>query len=630
MDVTPLQTALLLLLVSFAGALLPLYRRWSERGLHVFVSVSAGIFLGTIFLHLLPHLAGVDAGHGHAEPASDSAGSIGPWFAALVGLLLLFFLERVWLRRLTTASGADPHTVLWLATYAGLSLHSFTSGIALNAILEHPSARTQFLGAILIHKATETFSLATVMRLAGLRNARAFTLLFVFAAIEPLGLLFGSQLVATNHAFDTLLTGFACGTFLYVAVCDLLPEVFHGVDRPLVKLASVLVGIAITAVSLPQVAIVSDFAQRVLSESVHVFVDMAPFLIIGFVLAGVLNQVMKPAWLTRRLAGDDFKSVAIASLIGAPLPLCSCSVLPVAASMRRSGVSKGATSSFVIATPETGVDSLLVSWALLDPFLTVARPLGALVSAMGAGSVVNWFVRRGLDEAPRAAAPSAPNVAACDDHGHDHDHAGHAHSAPAAPREVARAEGWLPRVARYAFVDMLDDLLPSMLLGILLSGLIAAVIPAELFRSPWAHGFSGLFLMLAIGIPVYVCAAASTPIAAALILKGMSPGAAFVFLLAGPATNAGSLVVLSRVLGGRIVLVQTIALAVITLILGWGVDQLYPMLGLTASASVGQVTRHLPEWMSQACALALAVLMCISLVRTHGARSVLPDLSVAP
>jgi uncharacterized membrane protein YraQ (UPF0718 family) len=619
-DVTPLQTALLLLLVSFAGALLPLYRRWTERGLHLFVSVSAGIFLGTIFLHLLPHLAGVDGGHGHAESAHDEAGSLGPWIAAMVGLLFLFFLERVWLRRLTTASGADPHTVLWLATYAGLSLHSFTAGIALNAILEHPAARTQFLISILIHKATETFSLATVMRLAGLSNARAFTLLFVFAAIEPLGLLFGSQLAETNHAFDTLLTGFACGTFLYVAVCDLLPEVFHGVDRALVKLGAVLTGIGITAVSLPQVSLVLDFGQRVLASSVHVFVDMAPFLILGFLLAGVLNQVMKPTWLTRRLAGDDFKSVAIASLIGAPLPLCSCSVLPVAASMRRSGASKGATSSFVIATPETGVDSVLVSWALLDPFLTIARPLGALVSAMGVGSIVNWLVRRRLDETPRAPAETAPSAAACGDH--EHAHAEHAHATPAPTREVAQAGGWLSRVVRYAFVDMLDDLMPSMILGIVLSGLIATVIPAELFQSPWAHGFAGLFLMLVIGIPVYVCAAASTPIAAALILKGMSPGAAFVFLLAGPATNAGSLVVLSRVLGGRVVVVQTIALAVITLMLGWLVDQLYPLLGLTASASVGQVTAHLPEWISQSCAVVLALWMGISLLRTQRARSV--------
>ncbi len=251
MDFSPLQVALLLLVVSLAGALLPLYRRWSERGLHLFVSVSAGIFLGTIFLHLLPHLAGVDAAHGHG-PAHE--GGLGPWIAALGGLLLLFFLERVWLPRLTTSSGADPHTVLWLATYVGLSLHSLTAGVALTAILEVPAARAQFLISILIHKATETFSLATVMRLAGIGSARAFTLLFLFAAIEPLGLLFGSQLAQSSHALDGILTGFACGTFLYVAVCDLLPEVFHGADGTLVKLGAVLFGIGITAISLPQLS----------------------------------------------------------------------------------------------------------------------------------------------------------------------------------------------------------------------------------------------------------------------------------------------------------------------------------------------------------------------------------------
>jgi zinc transporter ZupT len=253
-SITPLETAVFLLCASFAGALLPLYKRWSERGLHVLVSVSAGIFLGTIFLHLLPALAGIgdahEGGHPDAHGFAGAPRAAAPWIAALVGLLVLFVLEKVWLRSANHTHGADPHAPLWAATFVGLSLHSLSSGVALTAILGHPGARTQFVISLAIHKATETFSLATVMRLARLPQWRALAFLFVFAAIEPIGVLSGSALLSSDHALDGVLTGFACGTFLYVAICDLLPEVFHGAERPAVKLASVAAGVLVTAVTL--------------------------------------------------------------------------------------------------------------------------------------------------------------------------------------------------------------------------------------------------------------------------------------------------------------------------------------------------------------------------------------------
>lgn len=635
MEITPLKTAILLFAVSVAGALLPLYRRWSERGLHLFVSVSAGVFLGTIFLHLLPHMAGGGHDHGHGHAHGGESANLGPWIAALLGLLVLFALERVWLRRITQSANADPHMVLWSATYLGLTLHAISAGVGLPSVLENPDARTQFLISVLIHKASETFSLATVMRLAGLRTSHALVLLLLFAMVEPAGFLFGGELAALSPGLDALLTGFACGTFLYVAVCDLLPEVFHGTDRPLLKLCSVLVGVAISAANLPYFERGLDFAYLVLLASFDVFVDMAPYLVLGFVIAGVLHLFMKPEWLTRHLAKDDLKSVTIASLVGAPLPLCSCSVVPVAAALRRAGASKGATSSFLISTPETGVDSVLVTWALLDPILTIARPVGAILSAIFTGSLVNAFVRRGLDRSePRVAAAPA---AACEHdhssepaHGHAHEH-GHPHehrsSAPAhvapAPR---RATGWVARVLRYAFVEMLDDLAPSMLVGIVLSGAIVVALPAEVFQTPMASGFSGMILMLLVGIPVYVCASASTPIAAVLLMKGMSPGAALVFLLAGPATNLGTLVIASRLLGARVVVVQVVALVVSTLALGLAVDALYAWLGAAPAVRGGAVADHAHGWFAQGCALALGALMIASVWRNVGTRQVLTQL----
>jgi ZIP zinc transporter len=239
---TPFQTAATLFAVSLGGALLPLHRRWSERGLHAFVGLAAGMFLGTVFLHLFPHLAAGSAARG---PGSDLA----PWAAGLAGLLLLFVTERVWLPWTSDPRASDPHRALWLATWVGLGMHSLAEGIALPAILQDAEVRAQFLFSILVHKATEAFSLATVMRLARLGVARSAAFLVAFALISPFGILLGGQIAQHGAGLDRVLTGFACGTFLYVAACDLLPEVFHEVDRPLWKLLAVGIGVLATAVT---------------------------------------------------------------------------------------------------------------------------------------------------------------------------------------------------------------------------------------------------------------------------------------------------------------------------------------------------------------------------------------------
>lgn len=639
MVLSALQLAVLLFGVSIVGALLPLYRRWSEQGLHAFVALAAGIFLGTIFLHLLPHLAGVDLDAGHAHAPAGAAGHVlVPWIAALAGLLLLFAIERVWIPSWQRDSAPDPHTGLWAATFVGLSLHALTAGVALPALLLQPSALQL---SILIHKATETFSLATVMRLAHVPRGRMIVLLLLFAAIEPASLLAGSGLLALGPGVEPVLTGFACGTFLYVAICDLLPEVFHGGERPALKLFCVALGIGLTALSLPSADVLFGFLARTFHASQDIFVELAPFLLVGFVLAGVIGQWLHVERLTRRLRGDDLRSVTIASLVGAPLPLCSCSVLPVAVSLRKAGASKGATSAFLIATPETGVDSVTVTWALLGPVMTIARPVGAIASAIFTGACVNWFVKRGWDREP-APTPAAPAAAAscchaapaeapasrgasADAHAEHAHTTAHAHAPDPAPRALVSTAPWLVRVLRYAYVELLDDLVVSLLVGVVLSGAIAVLVPADLFASPAARGLPGMLLMLAIGIPIYVCAAASTPIAATLILKGMSPGAAFVFLLASPATNLGSLIALRRQLGTRIVLVHVAALAVVTLLLGFAIDAVYALLAIAPQASGADVHDHRGPWHTGA-ALVLATLMALSLLRTHGPRDLFAKL----
>ena len=251
MNQTLLQASLLLVLVSIVGAVLPLLRHWSERGLHFFVCISAGIFLGAIFLHLLPELAADTArAREGATPHAHDLAVLGPWAAALGGLVLLFCIEKIWLA--DHAPHGNPHRVVWFATFIGLSVHSFATGLGYSAVASDPALVWTFLGSIAVHKASETFSLATIMRLAGLDTRRVLGSLAVFCLAEPAGLMAGALLRtgAGGSGVQPLLTGLACGTFLYVAVGDLLPEVFHGSSERLLRMGGLMLGIGLAALGL--------------------------------------------------------------------------------------------------------------------------------------------------------------------------------------------------------------------------------------------------------------------------------------------------------------------------------------------------------------------------------------------
>ncbi|MDE0208003.1 MAG: SO_0444 family Cu/Zn efflux transporter [Candidatus Tectomicrobia bacterium] len=310
--------------------------------------------------------------------------------------------------------------------------------------------------------------------------------------------------------------------------------------------------------------------------------ESAPYLLIGFALAGLLKAVVPEDKVYRHLGGDSVKSVTLASLFGIPLPLCSCSVLPVATSLRRSGASKGATTSFLISTPETGLDSIGITYALLDPIMTVARPLGAFATALFTGSVVNIFVRRSWD-GEAAVSPSEPVE---DEHGHGHDHStvfSPTGVGKRSPQEVGRES------LSYAFGPLLDDLTNWLIIGLLVSGLIAVIVPDDFFGSVIPAGFVSSVLMLLIGTPMYICAAAATPVAATLIAKGLDPGAALVLLLVGPATNATTIAIIARLLGRRILVVHLIGVTGSALLLGLLINFVYTYFAVDLTAIVAQV-----------------------------------------
>jgi len=608
-DFTATSTVLAFVAATLVGALPPVIRRWSEKGLHLFIAVSAGVLLGTVFLELLPALGsaaaleieGEHAGHGHAAHASTL-----PWLATLAGFLGLFLLEKVWLRGNEERERVDPHTVIWLSTYIGISFHAFVAGLGFAAL----ELKALVLVPLLWHKLTESFSLTAVLSLAGVRRGVSWGLIGLFSLVTPVGFLLGREVLSSEVGGAALLTGLACGTFLYVAACDLLPEVFHHQgDHRTGRIVALLAGIAAVGVVPHGGHVEESFLYLTLAASWRVFVAMAPYLLLGFLVAGALSQWLEPRWLTRLLAGERAKSVGIASVIGAPLPLCSCSVLPVAASLRRAGAGKGATSAFLVSTPETGVDSVSVTWGLLDPLLTIARPLGAILSALLVGLGVSRFARSGRDDEPRAGLEAEAGAPCCEcspEGGGCTEAVSAEPASPPPPRGVGVRS---LRALRYAFVEMFDDLAGALLVGVLLSGVIAAVLPEDLFDGPLLAGGGGILAMLVIGIPIYVCASASTPIAAALVLKGLSPGAALVFLLAGPATNLTTLAVMTRTLGKRATLVHLAILAAVTLALGFGVNALYAALELEPFARAGAEHGEVEGWIANACAAALALLI---------------------
>jgi zinc transporter ZupT len=249
MDSSLIQASLLLVGVALLGALLPLLGSWSDKHLHVLLSVAAGVFLGALFLELLPELAGSHAGHGQGDHAG-TAGRL-PWAAALLGMLLLFFLEHIWLRERVADKGG--HLVVWLGTFVGLTVHSFVVGLGLSTLADRPESMQPLILAIAIHKTAEGFSLATVIRLAELRITRAWTFIGIFSIASPLGLAVGSRLHGVGgdtSSWASILEGLAAGTFLYVAAYNLLPEVFHGREQRGARVFGLLGGLGVFALTI--------------------------------------------------------------------------------------------------------------------------------------------------------------------------------------------------------------------------------------------------------------------------------------------------------------------------------------------------------------------------------------------
>lgn len=345
----------------------------------------------------------------------------------------------------------------------------------------------------------------------------------------------------------------------------------------------------------------ADLFVNVLLESWNVLVEAAPYVLFGFFVAGLLKGFVPDSFMARHLGGKSLGAVLKAAVIGVPLPLCSCGVLPAALGLRRQGASKGATTAFMISTPETGVDSMAVTYALIDPLMTVIRPVAASLTAVFAGVLINAFPDEKADPLPLAGlADGSTGCSGCG--------CGGACSAAPSPTIGGRFFAGM----RYAFGEMIEDIGRWLLVGVVIAGIIAAAIPADALDRWVGTGLLSYLAMLVVALPLYVCATASTPIAASLLLKGLSPGAALVFLLAGPATNGATITVMLKTLGKRAAGLYVASIMICSLALAWGTDHLYAALGLDIRATVSEVGELLPHWVGVACAMILLALVAKS------------------
>ncbi|MCW8927324.1 MAG: SO_0444 family Cu/Zn efflux transporter [Gammaproteobacteria bacterium] len=318
-------------------------------------------------------------------------------------------------------------------------------------------------------------------------------------------------------------------------------------------------------------------------NTLALYLDAAPWLLLGLLAAGLIKAWVADSLLLRWLGGKGIWPVVRAALIGAPLPLCSCGVLPAALGLHRGGASRPATVSFLIATPETGADSIAVSYALLGPLMAVVRPLAAILSAITTGLLTTLV-----------PVTSPANTAAAE--GCSSDCCNSGCTTPQPPARTGALATTLQGL-RYAVTDILDDIALWLAIGIVLAGVVATLVPPQALAA-WGSGLPAMGVMLLVGVPMYICATASTPLAAALLLAGISPGTVLVFLLAGPATNIATLAVVRKELGDRILATYLAGIALSSITLGLLLDWLLGRWGVDVVAQMGEGGELIPSWLA--------------------------------
>ncbi len=342
--------------------------------------------------------------------------------------------------------------------------------------------------------------------------------------------------------------------------------------------------------------------KEFLLSLLHVVCEMAPYLLLGFLIAGILHVFVPQGFYRKYLSKDNKWAVLWAALLGVPLPLCSCGVIPTAIGLRNEKASKGAVASFLIATPQTGIDSILATFSLMGLGFAIVRPVAALVTGVCGGLLVSRLVPE--DDA------AITSEASCS----------------------VETGNKLWRVLKYAYFKMIQDIGGRLVIGLLVAALIQVAIPDEFFLHFGSQPLLQMLVILVVAVPMYICSTGSIPVAAALIMKGLSPGAALVMLMAGPAVNLASILVVRKAMGRQFTWIYLLVIVVFSILFGLLVNAI----GITVKPMVAGeaccASAAIPGTFKLICASVLTLLLLFALTmklfERFSHKAVAPDTAV--
>lgn len=333
-----------------------------------------------------------------------------------------------------------------------------------------------------------------------------------------------------------------------------------------------------------------DYIKGFGNELFIILTEMAPYLLLGFFFAGLLHLLFPKKKVRKYMGQNNFRSIFNAALVGVPLPLCSCGVIPTSISFYKHGASKASTVSFLISTPQTGVDSIFVTYSMLGLPMAIIRPIVAFVTGLLGG-----IVTKKVDPEQTEAALNN------NDNGYE------------------MPKGFFPRIKemfRYSFIEFLQDISTWLIVGLVIAAIISVLVPDDFFANKIPNQFVGMLAILLISGPIYICATASVPVAAVLMLKGFSPGAALVLLMAGPATNAATITMIGKVLGKKSLISYVGTVIAGALLSGLFIDYVLPAKWFLISEHFGHMGHShemLPEWLK----IGSAVLMTLLIINGY-------------
>lgn len=306
---------------------------------------------------------------------------------------------------------------------------------------------------------------------------------------------------------------------------------------------------------------------NLLIEIYNIFIEMSPYILLGLFFVGLMNLYVNKDLIKKHIGKNNISSIIKAAVFGVPLPLCSCGVIPTAVYMSQSNASKPAVVSFLTATPQTGIDSILATYGMMGPLFAIYRPIAALFMGVIGGLITKKFTPE-----PKKNFFSLDVLN---------------------DKIEIESKSFKDKFIRYPYIEFLDDIAPQFIVGIIIAGIISYLIPDDFFAGSGLNtGIISMLLMIVIGVPMYICATASIPIAVALMLKGFSPGAAFVFLAVGPATNAASFTVLSKSLGKKIVSIYIISIILTSLLFGYLIDFIHTFYNIDFKQYISVSNHH--------------------------------------